>query len=196
MIIEPGKRGLIAIAWGLATGLAGGANALPTCEGTYAAEALRPLPAAIVVDLDIRDNSPDHLRRAKRFLAGIREAGVAVGPKPNVLLSISSSRLAVSPEQSGGGRVDQNSSAFSGLEGVGDQSLPVIPADRLGATTSPPAPPVMIIRVEAKEAQAATSSWVANVRCQTIGTDDGALAQDLGRLIGGALGKRIERGPL
>jgi hypothetical protein len=50
--------------------------------------------------------------------------------------------------------------------------------------------------VEAKEAGAATSSWVANVRCQTIGTDDGALAQDLGRLIGGALGKRIERGPL
>jgi hypothetical protein len=55
MTIKPGKPGLIAISRALATGLAGGGGALPTCLGTCAAEALWPLPAAIVVDLGIRD---------------------------------------------------------------------------------------------------------------------------------------------
>lgn len=190
------RRGLIVAASLLAMGPAIGAAAMTTCDGSYAAESLRPLPANVVVDLDIRDNSPDHIRLAKRFLAGIQEAGITVGPKPNVLLSISSSRLEVSSEQTGGGRVDQNASGLSTLEGVGEPNLPTISLAPVATPGQSPAPPVMIIRVEATEANAPRGSWIANVRCEALGSDDGARAQDLGRLIGGALGKRINRGPL
>jgi hypothetical protein len=189
------RCGLAAAVGFLAIGLAGGVAAMPTCEGTYATESLKPLPARIVVGLDIHDPSPEHLRLADRFLAGLREAGVAVGPQPNVLLSISSSRLDTSSDQQGGG-AQPSYPGFSGLQGGIQLSLPAIPETHLTAPASPPPPPELLFRVEATEAQAARSSWVANVRCQMVGTDDGARAQDLGRVIGGALGRRIDRGPL
>jgi hypothetical protein len=70
-----------------------------------------------------------------------------------------------------------------------------MPETRMGMTSAPPSPPTAIYRVEAKEPAAERISWVANVQCQLLGTDDGAAAEDLGRVIGGALGKRIEREP-
>ena len=39
----------------------GGAGAVPTCQGTYAATVLQRLPAQIVVDLDVRDRSSRNL---------------------------------------------------------------------------------------------------------------------------------------
>ena len=71
----------------------GGASATPSCQGTYAATSLQPLPERVVVDLDIRDRSPRNLTLADRFLRGVREAGVAVGQDANVLLHVSTSRL-------------------------------------------------------------------------------------------------------
>jgi hypothetical protein len=35
----------------------GGANAAPSCQGSYVATPLQPLPERVVVDLDIRDRS-------------------------------------------------------------------------------------------------------------------------------------------
>ena len=46
----------------------GGASATPSCQGTYAATSLQPLPGRVVVDLDIRDRSPRNLTLAERFL--------------------------------------------------------------------------------------------------------------------------------
>ena len=50
------------MAWG------GGASAAPSCQGTYAATSLQPLPERVVVDLDIRDRSQRNLMLADRFL--------------------------------------------------------------------------------------------------------------------------------
>ena len=75
------------MAWG------SGASAARSCQGTYAATSLQPLPERVVVDLDIRDRSPRNLMLADRFLRGVREAGVAVGQDANVLLHVSTSRL-------------------------------------------------------------------------------------------------------
>jgi hypothetical protein len=185
--------GLLAVGL-LAAGLAGSAGATETCQGTFAAELLHPLPAPVVAGLDIHDQSPDHSQLGERFLAGMRSAGVDVGPRPNVLLSITSSRLGIPPDQPDS-RAEQDATPPSGLQGGVQQSLPAMPETRIGTTVSPPSPPTAIYRVEAKEPSAAEISWVANVQCQMLGTDDGAAAEDLGRVIGGALGKRIERGP-
>ena len=170
------------------------AAATASCDGTYAAETLRPLPKQVIVNLDIRDPSPDHLRLARRFLAGMNAAGIASGARPTVLMSILSTRLDTSTNQPSTG-AEPNAPGFSGVQGSFRQGLPAIPDTRLGATNSPPPLPTVLFRVEATEPRAAHPSWVANVQCQMTGTDDGALAQDLGRVMGGALGRRIERGP-
>jgi hypothetical protein len=58
----------------------GGASGTPSCEGTYAATSLQPLPERVVVDLDIRDRSKRNLMLADRFLSGVRQAGVTSWP--------------------------------------------------------------------------------------------------------------------
>ena len=90
-----GIAGLLAVVTVVAIGWACGAKAMPTCQGTFAATSLQPLPAQIVVDLDILDRSPRNLMLADRFLTGVRDAGVAVGTKPSVLLHVSTARLTV-----------------------------------------------------------------------------------------------------
>jgi hypothetical protein len=87
------RCGAIATVEILAIALAAAAAAMPTCEGTYSAMSLRSLPDHIVVGLDIHDQSPVNLRLAERFLAGVRKAGVDVGPEANVLLHVSISRF-------------------------------------------------------------------------------------------------------
>jgi hypothetical protein len=71
----------------------GGASAGPSCQGTYSATSLQPLPKQAVVDLDIRDRSERNIMLADRFLRGVREAGIAVGQDASVLLHVSTSRL-------------------------------------------------------------------------------------------------------
>jgi len=188
------RYGLITLAWLLATGLAAGAAAMPTCEGTYAAQSLHPLPAKIVAGLDIHDPTPDHVRLAERFLSGMSGAGVSVGPKPSVRLSISSSRLETPPDRSEA-RMEPSEAEMSGLQGGFQLGLPMIPNARLATPSSPPPPPLLLFHVEVTDVQAARIAWVANVRCQMIGSDDGARAEELGRVLGGALGRRIDRQP-
>jgi len=71
----------------------GGASAASSCQGTYAATPLQPLPERVVLNLDIRDRSQRSLMLADRFLTGVRQAGIAVGQDANVLLHVSTSRL-------------------------------------------------------------------------------------------------------
>jgi hypothetical protein len=194
---KPGRAAWIAaLAFGLAA-LAGvgGAAAMPTCEGTYAATLLQPLPTPMVVGLDVRDDSPANRRMADRFLAGLREAGVAVGAPPNVLLTISSSRLGVTSGQQGGG-AEEDLPDLAGIEEGGLQptapGLPNLPRP----TGLPSRPRLLGMRIEATAGQTMQIVWVASVQCRIIGTDDGQRAQDMGRAIGAALGQRIERRPL
>lgn len=146
----------IAVAGLLAIGLAEGAAAMPTCEGTYAAELLRSLPAQIVVGLDIHNRSPDHLRLAERFLDGLRVTGVAVGPRPNVFMSFSSSRIETFSDCPDNGAM-QSYPEFSGLQGGIQSSLPTIPDTRFATPAPPTSPPLLIFRVEATEGPAAAS---------------------------------------
>jgi hypothetical protein len=96
----------------------GGASATPSCQGTYAATSLQPLPERMVVDLDIRDRSRRNLMLADRFLRGAREAGIAVGPDANVLLHVSTSRLGETSSGATRG-AERTYSELGGLAGGG-----------------------------------------------------------------------------
>ena len=177
------------MAWG------SGANAAPRCQGTYAATSLQPLPERVVVDLDIRDRSPRNLMLADRFLKGVREAGVAVGQEANVLLHVSTSRLGETSSGTPRG-AERTYSELGGLAGGGMRPrLPPVPTTGMKASRSAPAAqPLLALRVDATEGKNTRIIWVASLQCQITGRpDDGGVARELGRVIGGALGKRVER---
>jgi hypothetical protein len=175
-------------AWG------SGASAAPSCQGTYAATSLQPLPERVVVDLDIRDRSPRNLTLAERFLGGVREAGVAVGQDANVLLHVSTSRLGETSSGATRG-AERTYSELGGLAGGGMRPrLPPLPTTGMRASRSAPAAqPLLVLRVDATEGKSTRIAWIATLQCQMTGSDDGGVAQELGRVIGGALGKRVER---
>jgi hypothetical protein len=165
-----------------------------TCDGSYAATLLQPLPTPMVVGLDVRDDSPANERLAARFLAGLREAGVTVGEPPNVVLHIGTLRV------SGGGREQAGEtytpySEWSGEEGGLQRDVPGVFGTPL-ATRTPAAAPLLTLRIEATAGQAPRIAWVVAIQCQIVGSDDGARAQEIGRAIGPALGQRVERRPL
>jgi hypothetical protein len=172
----------------------GGASATPSCQGTYAATPLQPLPDRIVVDLDIRDRSQRNRMLADRFLRGVREAGVMVGQDANVMLHVSTSRLGETSSGAGRG-VERSYPELGGLAGGGMRpTLPPVPVT--GTTASrfaPAAQPLLAVRVDATEGKNTRIVWIATVQCRMTGTDEGRLAQELGSVIGSVLGKRIER---
>jgi hypothetical protein len=191
LVVACGQIMLLGLAGILPTN---GAAATQTCQGTYAATPLQPLPPRIVVGLDIHDRSSRNLKLAERFLAGVREAGVAVGAEPNVLLHVNTSRLGDSSSRQNRG-AEQSYSELSGVQGGMQLSLPALPSNRFAAPRPSSAPPLLFLRVDATEGSSPRILWVASVQCGMTSPDEGQLAKDLGRVIGGALGQRIERRP-
>lgn len=169
-----------------------GAWAMPSCEGTYAATSLQPLPAQALVGLDVHDASPENQHLAAQFLSGVRSAGVAVGSAPNVLLHVSVSGLGGTTNRSTGPS-ELSYPGMSALQGGLNISPPAMPDTRLTAPRGATTRPTLIIRIDATEGQATRISWVASIQCQRTAADDTQLAYELGRVIGGSLGQRIER---
>jgi hypothetical protein len=129
-----GDKKTSAIVW------CGGAGATQSCQGTYAATSLQPLPQRVVVDLDIHDRSQRNLMLADRFLRGVHEAGLAVGQDANVLLHANTSRL--EETSSGATRgAEQTHSELGGLAGGGMRpKLPPMPATGMSASRFAPTP--------------------------------------------------------
>ncbi len=131
---------------------------------------------------------------ADRFLRGVREAGIAVGQDANVLLHVSTSRLG---ETSSGAtrNAERTYSELGGLAGGGMRpQLPPMPATGMRAARSAPtAKPLLVLRVDATIGKDKRFAWIASVQCRMTGSDEGGVAQELGRVIGGTLGKRVER---
>ena len=170
------------------------ATATETCQGSYATALLHPLPPRMVVGVDIHNRSPRNVELVERFLAGVRDAGVAVGAQPNVLLHISASTLGQASDQSNRGKAQSQSEMF-GLQGGLQPGLPALPSTGFAASRSPPAPPLRFFRVDATAGPSTSIAWTASVQCQMFSSDEGQLAEDLGRVVGSALGERTERRP-
>ena len=62
-----------------------------------------------------------------------------------------------------------------------------------GSRSTPTAPPLLALRVDVTAGKDARIAWIASVQCRMTGSDEGRVAQELGRVIGGALGTRVER---
>nr|WP_294524207.1 hypothetical protein [uncultured Rhodopila sp.] len=166
------------------------AMAMQSCNGTVAATSLQVIPEHPTVGLDIRDNSPDTQKLAQRFVAGLRLAGVAVESKPNVLLYVTGSTLdAGSGPDGGSARTYSDLSVFSGGK---MPKLPPMPSEQFRGSRTPPSLPMLSIKAQATVSGSDRVAWVALIQCKRTGPNDGKLATELGQLVGGILGKRVE----
>jgi hypothetical protein len=164
--------------------------AMGSCSGTYSATLLRPLPAPLVVGLLVRDDSPRNIDLAAQFTAGLQRAGIAATGAANAQLS-----LAVTRSDAGGSGgaapVAPSDNAFSWWNGGMDPQSP--DESRFGGNRPPPGPATLYLRAEIRPSPADPVAWVATLQCTLQGSDDRQLAFDLGTVIGGAIGRRVEQ---
>ena len=166
------------------------AAALESCSGSYAATLLRPLPAPLVVGLVVRDNSPRNVDLAARFTAGMQKAGIAVNGPATMQLSLQVTM------GDGGGTDDTapappSDPAFTWWNGGADPQLPG--QSRFGARSPNPGPVMVRLRAELRRSLADPVAWVATLQCAMQGSDERQLAFDIGTVIGGAIGRRVEQ---
>jgi hypothetical protein len=191
------RRACLRLIWIVAVSAAAlpaGAHATPSCPGSYATALLQPLPPHLVAGLDIHDRSPRNLDLAERFTSGLRKAGVKVGARPNVSLSVTASHLGDASGRSDRGSVSDYSD-FAALRGGQQPRLPAMPATGLTTPQSPPPSPLLVVRVDARVKGLSKVAWVATVQCRMVGADEADFAEELGAAIGNVLGKRTERHP-
>jgi hypothetical protein len=164
--------------------------AMGSCSGTYAATLLRPLPAPLVVGLVLRDDSPRNVDLASRFTAGMQQAGIAVTGVANMQLTL----VVTLSDNSGFGDAapaPQSDGSFGWWNGGVDRQLP--DASRFGGSRQTPGPVTVRLRAELRPSLADPVAWVATLRCTMQGSDERQLAYDIGTVIGGAIGRRVEQ---
>lgn len=194
-MFEQGRARVLLAVIGVLAGLVPAERAMATqsCPGSYATAVMQALPAKVVANLDIHDRSARNLELSERFLAGLRDAGVQVGAQPNVLLHVDVSQIgkeAADPQWHG---AVSSYSGLAGLQGGPQVNLPALPSAKFASPRSQGTPPLLFIRIDATVGDATRISWVATIQCQMLDENEKHLAEDLGRVVGGALGKRIER---
>ena len=150
-----------------------------TCAGTIRSSLLHPLPRSmVVIGTAVSTTTSSDLTR--RFADGLRRAGVSIADEGNVTLNIGVS-VTAPPTAS-----NVTSGQFHGFEWISSGRVEVgqrIP-DLRSADLS--------MSAVLTENQAATQSWVATIDCRVQTDDPGALAEELGLIVGRAFGTNVQ----
>jgi len=186
-------------------GLPGRSFAMDSCTGQYSAALLQPLPVANVVALDLRDSSDTNVNLARAFTDGMRAAGQtmdgAATTKLTLIYQVMGQNESAGSDTQAPGGVGSGWSDWAGdnapwLKGGQSAALPDMPRYDMFSPRPAAQPALLMLRAQLRNAQTDQVDWVATLQCTPQGNDNRQLAYDLGRLIGGALGKRVERTPL
>jgi hypothetical protein len=186
--------------WNRAAALAllvlGVATAMPAaaqqCPGSYAATALHPLAQPAVYALDIRDPSPENQRLAQRFMEGVRGTGAKVDGTPTAMISIYYSVLGLGSSSLGGDE-GPSYSDFGALSGGLSPSMPSESRMRMRQSARPSGPVTLSLRAELARPGTTQVIWVMSLQCQMTIQEPTQLAFEIGRVVGGALGKTVSR---
>jgi hypothetical protein len=189
----------------LCFGAPGRSFGMDSCAGQYSAALLQPLPAPNVVALDLRDSSDTNVALARAFTDGMRAAGQTMGGAATTRLTLiyqvigqndGAGSGAQAPGGAGSGWSDWAGDNAPWLQGGQSAALPDMPRYDMFSPRPAAQPPLLMLRAQLRNAQTDQVDWVATLQCTPQGNDNQQLAYDLGRLIGGALGKRVGRTPL
>ena len=203
----PGHAAVIAVGVACAAAGTGQASAMDSCAGKYSAALLHPIAEPVVVGLDLRDSSDVNAALGQSFIKGVREAGRRVTGTPTVKLSLSYQVIGQGGGDAGGGGLNQGGggqtgwSSWSGggaaaLGGGQTLALPDFPRYGVLAPQQAVQSALLVLRVEARNTRDNSLDWVASVQCTMRGTDNQVLAYQLGHLIGGAIGRRLDESPV
>jgi hypothetical protein len=160
---------------------------MATCSGSYAATVLGSLPKPLVVGLMVSDDSRRNLDLAAQFRDGMRSAGVAVTGVPNAQLWLA---VALSGRPGDVASGLPPGAAFSWMAGGIHPQLP--DQDRIGGPQQAGQTTVQL-RAELRPLPSGPVVWAAELQCAMQGDDERQLGYDLGSVIGGAIGRRVER---
>jgi len=186
---------------------AGSANAMDSCVGRYSAALISALPVPTVVAVDVPDSTPTNPNLVQAFTRGMTEAGQNTGSPPTAKLALT---YQITGQGSGGGGNDSRDppggaaggwSNWSGsnapwLQGGETAALPGIPSYDMFAPKPAVQSALLFMRAELQPVGSNTPAWIATLQCTLQPVDNQQLAYQLGYLIGGAIGKRIDNNPL
>ena len=201
-------RATLAAGFALAVCVAGPARAMDSCSGMYSATLLHPLTEPTIVALDLADSSDVSKHLAEAFTNGLQEAGTTVAGTPTVKLRLSYQIIGQGGSGfGGGGGLNQGGGAQTGwtswsggdaaaLQGGQTAALPDIPNFDAFSPKQPVQSALLVVQFEARNVGADTPDWVASLQCTMQGTDNRTLAYQLGRLVGGAIGKQRSNAPV
>jgi len=185
----------------------GSISAMESCVGHYSAALLNALPVPTVVALDIPDSTPTNPNLVRAFTRGMSEAGQGTGVPPTAKLTLSYQVTGQGGGSSnnGGGSVPGGAaggwSNWSGsnapwLQGGETAALPGIPSYDMFAPKPAAQSALLFLRAQLQPVGATTPAWIATLQCTLQAVDNQQLAYQLGYLIGGAIGKQVDNGPL
>ncbi len=179
------------------------AGAMESCTGQYSATSLQPLPQPAVIALDLHSSTPVNASLGQAFTRGMREAGVRVSGAPTARISVTWQAVgqgAGNPSGTGlgtgGGTGWQTWSggARGGLQGGMSAALPDFPDARMFRPSQSAQSALLMLRAEVRKVGSQSVAWVATVQCTVQSADSELLAHQLGRLLGGAIGRRVSQG--
>jgi hypothetical protein len=161
---------------------------------------LSALPVPTAVAVDVPDSTPTNANLVQAFTRGMTEAGQNTGSSPTAKLALTWQITG----QGGGGGNDGNTpdgttgdgSNWSGLQGGETAALPGIPSYDMFAPKQAVQSALLFMRAQLQPVGSNTPVWIATLQCTLQPVDNQQLAYQLGYLIGGAIGKRIDNSPL
>jgi hypothetical protein len=161
--------------------------AMGSCSGVISATLLSPLPAPLVVGLELMDNSPRNIDLANRFKAGLKQAGITTDGAPTVQMSMNVTVMSQAPNNAAPVPLQDDNWMNGGLApSLPDQS-------RVGGNRQSPGPTTLLMRAEIRRTPADRVAWVGVLQCTENGDDQLARAYDLGKVIGAAIGLRVDQ---
>ena len=182
------------------------AAAMESCIGQYSAAALSPLPTPALVSLDLSGSTITSPDLAQAFTRGMQEAGQQMQGPANAILTLSWSVTGQGGTGNGGGGTFAGGNAagwsnWSGsnapwLQGGETAALPEIPSYTLFSPKPAVQSALLFLRAEVRPTGAGVAAWIATVQCTIQPVDNKQLAYQLGRLIGGAMGKQVNDSPM
>ncbi len=154
-----------------------GAYGAGTCTGTYTAALIHPLPTPSVVMLpNIRRSGSAEL--ASRFIAGLQRGGVVTSGQPTMRLDFTAMAIPAA------GIVSRNPGSYHGAGWALDTSES---ADPVVSST-------LHVSMTLRNIQTSESSWIAALDCKILTDNKGRIVEMIGELLGGAMGKNVDRG--
>ena len=156
------------------------------CAGSIDGSVIRPLRHPIAVSLVTPDSPDPNAALVQRFLSGVQNAGLNVMQSGQGNTILNTSFIVTDSIESGlRSTAGTNTRAYNGFGWMSGVTVPDNEGRRIRGSA-------LSMTIEATDVASQSLAWVGTIQCIVLGDDVGALAEDLGTIVGRSLGKSIK----